>query len=128
MFDEDVDSYALFEMRSTGYMKSCNMQSWLEMKNIAESFPLNRIGRLKNGFAFDHAIRELMDNSGNLRMEKVALLSRPSIRQFERKCIKDRAAAEAVCPVGALFRGIPVKGTSTAFKLDGDSAFQRVII
>lgn len=89
MFDEDVDSYALFGNEINRiHEKLQYAQSWLEMKNIAESFLLNRIGRLKTALPFDHAIRELMDNSGNLRMEKVASLSCLSIRQFERKCME----------------------------------------
>jgi len=89
IYDEDVDSYALFGNAITIiYERLKGAQSWLEMKNIVEAFLLFKIERLKAALPFDYAIRELVNNSGSMRIEKVASLSCLSIRQFERKCLE----------------------------------------
>lgn len=89
IFDEDVDSYDLFGNEiSVIYEKLKNAQNRLEMKNVVEAFLLKKTGRLKAALPFDYAIRELENNSGSMRIEKVASLSCLSLRQFERKCME----------------------------------------
>ncbi len=87
--DEDIDTHALFgsEIRIVNE-KLKEARSWLDMKNIAEAFLLQKLDRLKTALPFDYAIRELMEYNGNLSIEKTASLSCLSIRQFERKCIE----------------------------------------
>jgi len=89
IFDEDIDSYALFGNEiHVIYEKLKNAKSRLEMKNIAEAFLLQKTERLTAALPFDYAIRELVNNSGSMRIEKVASLSCLSLRQFERKCME----------------------------------------
>lgn len=55
-------------------------------KSIVEKFLLNQVTGLKELLPFDFAMRMLLNNNGNLSIEKTASLSCLSVKQFERKC------------------------------------------
>jgi len=87
--DEDLDTSDLFGNEINLIQERLkNAQSWVEMKNVVESFLLQKIKSIKAALPFDDAIRELMNAGGCIRIEKVASLSCLSIRQFERKCLE----------------------------------------
>lgn len=89
MLDEDMDSTALFGNEIDRiYERLKNAQSNMEMKQVAETFLLQKIAGLKTALPFDAAIKELMISNGSMRIEHVAQLSCLSLRQFERKCIE----------------------------------------
>lgn len=58
-------------------------------KNIVESFLLKQIKNVKEFLPIDLALRMLLQQNGNMSMEKIASLSCLSLKTFERKC-KDR--------------------------------------
>ncbi|MDP2687050.1 MAG: helix-turn-helix domain-containing protein [Aequorivita sp.] len=87
LFDRGFDAYDFFGAE----MKRINEQlqhisNLEEGKNIVEKFLLNQIKNLKEITPFDFALRILMNNSGNMPIEKIASLSCLSLKQFERKC------------------------------------------
>ena len=55
-------------------------------KDIVEKFLLESVSKLKEILPLDLAIRILLNNNGNMSMEKTASLSCLSLKQFERKC------------------------------------------
>ena len=55
-------------------------------KNLVEKFLLNQVKNLKVVLPFDSALRILLNNDGNMAIEKTASLSCMSLKQFERKC------------------------------------------
>jgi AraC-like DNA-binding protein len=55
-------------------------------KNIVENFLLSKITRLKQILPFDAALQYLLHHNGNVSIDKIALLSCLSLKQFERKC------------------------------------------
>jgi AraC-like DNA-binding protein len=55
-------------------------------KEIVEKFLLNQVKNLKGILPFDSALRILLNNDGNMAIEKTASLSCMSLKQFERKC------------------------------------------
>ena len=57
-----------------------------ESKNIVENFLLNNLKKSKELLPIDSALHLLLQNNGDMTMEKVASLSCLSIKQFERKC------------------------------------------
>jgi AraC-type DNA-binding domain-containing proteins len=89
MFDIDIESYNLFGRDATLiYDKLKESESWIEMKNIVESFLFQKLSRLKALIPFDFAVKQMMSANGNISIEKVASLSCLSLRQFERKCLE----------------------------------------
>jgi AraC-like DNA-binding protein len=55
-------------------------------KSIVEKFLLEKRNQFKTSLPFDFAMRELIQNDGNVAIEKIASLACLSLRQFERKC------------------------------------------
>lgn len=55
---------------------------------LLQQFLLQRLSRAKALLPFDYAISELVQQHGNISVEKTAALSCLSKRQFERKCIE----------------------------------------
>lgn len=55
---------------------------------VIERFLLEKRFALKDSLPIDQALKLLMRNDGNLKIEKVAALSCLSLRQFERKCME----------------------------------------
>ena len=53
---------------------------------IVETFLLSRLTGLRGVLPFDSALRMLLNNNGNVAIEKTASLSCLSMKQFERKC------------------------------------------
>ena len=72
-------------------MKQVNVQlqeaqSVDDIKLIIEQFLLQKVNGLKPALPFDMAMKELLHFNGNISIERIALLSCLSLRQFERKC------------------------------------------
>jgi AraC-like DNA-binding protein len=57
-----------------------------EGKRIVEKFLLDQVTGLKEILPFDSAMRVLLNQNGNMSIEKTASLSCLSVKQFERKC------------------------------------------
>jgi AraC-like DNA-binding protein len=58
--------------------------SFEEIKDVIESFLLQKLRVLKRAVPFDKAMLELLRTNGNLSIDKVASMACLSIRQFER--------------------------------------------
>lgn len=87
LFDRGFDAYDFFGAEMGNINEQLQHISNLEEgKNIIENFLLNQIKSLKEITPFDSALRVLMNNSGNMTIEKIASLSCLSLKQFERKC------------------------------------------
>ncbi|MGZ5219446.1 MAG: helix-turn-helix domain-containing protein [Chitinophagaceae bacterium] len=87
LFDGGFDALDFFgaEMRSIN--EQVQQVPDLEAgKNIVEKFLLNRVAGLKGILPFDSAMRILLNNNGNMPIEKTAQLSCLSMKQFERRC------------------------------------------
>ena len=56
------------------------------IRNIIETFLLQRLQKIRPALPFDRAMQELQGVDGNLAIDQVAALSCLSLRQFERKC------------------------------------------
>jgi AraC-like DNA-binding protein len=87
LFDEGFDALDFFGAE----MKIINQQlqdtSDLEVgKSIVEKFLISRVANLKGILPFDSAMHVLMNSNGTMSIEKIALLSCLSLKQFERKC------------------------------------------
>ncbi|MEO6612754.1 MAG: helix-turn-helix domain-containing protein [Chitinophagaceae bacterium] len=87
LFDRGFDALDFFGVE----MKIINEQlrniSNLEAgKIIVEKFLLNKVASLKEILPLDYAMRILLNNNGNMPIDKIASLSCLSIKQFERKC------------------------------------------
>jgi AraC-like DNA-binding protein len=87
LFDGGFDTLHFFgaEMKYINEQLQ-NIADLEEGKNIIEKFLLCRVSRLKQIQPIDSALRILLNNSGNMSIEKMASLSCLSIKQFERKC------------------------------------------
>jgi len=87
LFDGGFDALEFFgaEMKSINEQLQ-NISDSKEGKNIVEKFLLNQLPGLKGKVPFDSALRVLLNNNGNMPIEKTASLSCLSIKQFERKC------------------------------------------
>lgn len=86
LFDSSYDAVDFLG----GELKQVNEQlqdvSTLEEgKNLIETFLLNQLSKAKEILPFDNAMRVLLENSGQMSIEKLAALSCLSLRQFERK-------------------------------------------
>ncbi len=55
-------------------------------KNIVESFLLKQVKNVKELLPIDLALRMLLQQNGNMSMDKIASLSCLSLKTFERKC------------------------------------------
>lgn len=87
LFDEGFNSLDFFGPA----MKTINEQlqeitSLEEGKTLVENFLIKQVADSRDILPFDHAMRMLLNNSGNMAIEKVASISCLSTRQFERKC------------------------------------------
>lgn len=90
----------MYELFDNGYnaldffgaeMKSINdelqqISDLREGKIIVEKFLVSKTVKLKEILPLDFALRMLLNNNGNLPIEKTASLSCLSLKQFERKC------------------------------------------
>lgn len=87
LFDGGFDALDFFgpEMRGINEQLQ-NIFNLEEGKNIVERFLLIQVSGLRGIVPFDSALRILLNNSGNMPIEKTAQLSCLSIKQFERKC------------------------------------------
>lgn len=87
LFDSGMDAADFFgsEMRRVN-QQLLEISNLEEGKDIVEKFLLKQITRLKDILPFDSAMRILMDNDGNMSIEKTAAISCLSLKQFERKC------------------------------------------
>ena len=87
LFDGGFDALDLFgnEMKSINQQMQ-NLHDLEEGKNIVEQFLLRQVKNLKEVLPFDDALRSLLNNNGNVAIEKTASLSCLSLKQFERKC------------------------------------------
>ena len=87
LFDGGFDAFDFFgtEMRSINEQMQ-HLTDLEEGKNIVEKFLLKQVRSLKEILPFDAAMRLLLNNNGNIAIEKTASLSCLSMKQFERKC------------------------------------------
>lgn len=87
LFDKGFDASDFFGagMRSVNEQLQ-HISDLKEGKNIVEKFLLNQVTSLKEILPFDSALRILLNNNGNMPIEKTAQFSCLSIKQFERKC------------------------------------------
>lgn len=87
LFDGGFDAFDFFgtEMRNINQQMQY-ISDLEEGKNIVEKFLLNQVTSLKEILPFDSAMRILLNNNGNIAIEKTASLSCLSMKQFERKC------------------------------------------
>lgn len=87
LFDGGFDALDFFgaEMRNINEQLQ-HLSNLEEGKSIVEKFLLNQITSLKGIVPFDSALRILLNNNGNMPIEKTASLSCLSLKQFERKC------------------------------------------
>ena len=87
LFDGGFDALDFFgaEIRRINeqLQHASNLQ---EGKNIIEKFLLSRVTNRRVLLPIDSAIRILLNNNGNLSIEKTASLACLSLKQFERKC------------------------------------------
>lgn len=87
LFDSGFDARDFFGAE----MKSINEQlhhisNLEEGKNIVEKFLLGRVKSVKGIAPLDSALQILLNNNGNMSIEKTASLSCLSLKQFERRC------------------------------------------
>ena len=87
LFDGGFDALYFFKAG----MKSINEQlqntsNLAEGKTIVEEFLLKYTKNLKQMLPFDSAMQILLNQNGDIAIEKIASLSCLSIKQFERKC------------------------------------------
>ncbi|MBC7934842.1 MAG: AraC family transcriptional regulator [Rhizobacter sp.] len=90
MIDDHYDAEDVFGKE----MKIINEQlaeskSFDAIRNVIESFLLDKVKSLKSALPFDMAMLEMLRYNGNMPMEKIASLACLSLRQFERVS-KDR--------------------------------------
>lgn len=87
LFDGGFDAFDFFgtEMRSINEQMQ-HLTDLEEGKNIVEKFLLKQVTSLKEILPFDAAMRILLNNNGNIAIEKTASISCLSMKQFERKC------------------------------------------
>jgi AraC-like DNA-binding protein len=64
----------------------CGMTDLEQAKNVVEGFLLIHIRGSRELLPFDAAMFVLLQNFGNINIEKIASLSCLSLKQFERKC------------------------------------------
>ncbi|SHM81905.1 transcriptional regulator, AraC family [Chitinophaga jiangningensis] len=62
--------------------------NWDRMVFIVETWLLKKVARLKPSIAVDLVMENLIQNAGNISIEKMAYDANISIRQFERKCVE----------------------------------------
>jgi AraC-like DNA-binding protein len=87
LFDGGFDTLYFFDTEMKYINEQLqNIADLEEGKNIVEKFLLRQVSRLKQIQPFDSALRILLNNCGNMSIEKTASLSCLSIKQFERKC------------------------------------------
>lgn len=87
LFDGGFDACDFFGAGMSDINKKLQNISDLEVgKHIVERFLLDQVKGLKEILPFDSAMRILLNNNGNMAIEKAASLSCLSIKQFERKC------------------------------------------
>jgi AraC-like DNA-binding protein len=87
LFDGGFNAFDFFGSKMSSINEQLQHISSLEEgKNIIEKFLLKQVASLKEILPFDSALRILLNNSGNMAIEKTASLSCLSIKQFERKC------------------------------------------
>lgn len=87
LFDGGFNAFDFFgtEMRSINEQLQ-HIYNLEEGKNIVEKFLINQVTNLREILPFDSALRILLNNNGNMPIEKTASLSCLSMKQFERKC------------------------------------------
>ena len=87
LFDGGFDALDFFGVEMRHINEQLQQTSDLEKcKNIVEKFLLNKIAKLKQFLPFDSAINVLLNNHGDVAINKIASLSCLSLKQFERKC------------------------------------------
>lgn len=87
LFDDGFDALDFFGTNMRRINEQLQHKSSLEEgKNIVEKFLLNQVTGLKEILPFDSALRMLLNNNGNMPIEKTAQFSCLSMKQFERKC------------------------------------------
>ena len=87
LFDGGFDSLDFFGAEMKNINEQLQNTSNLEAgKDIVEKFLLNQVKSLKQLLPFDSALQILLNNNGNMTVEKIASLSCLSLKQFERKC------------------------------------------
>lgn len=85
MIDEHYNAEDIFgnEMKTLN-VKLAEAKTFNDIKNVIESFLLDKVKRLKRALPFDMAMLEILRYNGNVPMEKIASLACVSLRQFER--------------------------------------------
>jgi AraC-like DNA-binding protein len=87
LFDGGFDALDFFGNEMRNINEQLQHKSNLEEgKNIVEKFLLNQVTSLKGILPVDSALRMMLNNNGNMPIEKTAQFSCLSIKQFERKC------------------------------------------
>lgn len=87
LFDSGFDAMLFFDAEMKSIQEQLrNTPSLEEGKTIVETYLLHRIKNLPVIQPLDYAMRVLLNNNGNIAIEKIASLSCLSLKQFERKC------------------------------------------
>ncbi len=87
LFDGGFDALDFFGAKMKTLMEELqNILNLEDGKNIVEKFLLQQSTSLKQILPFDYAIRILLNNDGNISIDKLASLSCLSMKQFERQC------------------------------------------
>jgi AraC-like DNA-binding protein len=87
LFDGGFDALYLFSAGMKRINEQLQNTSELEKgKNIVENFLLQFVNGLKQMLPFDSAMQILLNQNGDMPIEKIASLSCLSLKQFERKC------------------------------------------
>nr|WP_052273301.1 helix-turn-helix domain-containing protein [Flavihumibacter solisilvae] len=87
LFDGGFDASLFFGAEMSRLNEQLRHTSNLEEgKGIVEKFLLNKATCLKQTLPFDSAMQILLNNNGNVTIDKIASLSCLSLKQFERKC------------------------------------------
>lgn len=89
MLDRGFDALDFFgaEIREVNE-KLKNLEDLDDGKDVVEQFLLKKAETLKEILPFDKALKQLLNHSGNLTVEKTASHACLSLKQFERKCIE----------------------------------------
>lgn len=87
LFDSGFDASDFFgsEMRSTKEQLQ-HVNNLEDGKNIVEKFLLDSVTNINKMLPIDYAILALLQQNGNITIERTAALSCLSMKQFERKC------------------------------------------
>lgn len=89
IFDTGLNATDIFGPEMNELNEKLKNTAFLSVgKDLVEDFLLRKLSGLKSKLPFDHSMKILFQNSGNISMEEAASLACLSLKQFERKSVE----------------------------------------